>query len=76
MSRRYAIVGTGALGGFYGARLARAGGDVHFLLHGDFQHVREHGLVVESKDGDFTLPHVHAYGSRSRTFLFARSRTS
>jgi 2-dehydropantoate 2-reductase len=62
MARRYAILGTGALGGFYGARLARAGVEVNFLLHGDFAHVRQHGLVVESKDGDFTLPEVRAYG--------------
>lgn len=62
MSRRYAVLGTGALGGFYGARLARAGLDVHFLVHSDFSHVREHGLVVDSKDGDFVLPKVHAYG--------------
>jgi 2-dehydropantoate 2-reductase len=60
--RRYAIIGTGALGGFYGARLARAGCDVHFLLHGDYPHVRQHGLVVDSADGDFVLPHVNAYG--------------
>jgi len=61
--RRYAIIGTGALGGFYGARLARAGSDVHFLLHGDYEHVRGHGLIVESVDGDFTLPEVNAYAS-------------
>jgi 2-dehydropantoate 2-reductase len=62
MERSYAILGTGALGGFYGARLARAGKDIHFLVHGDYQHVRQHGLVLESKDGDFTLPRVNAYG--------------
>lgn len=61
MDRRYAILGTGALGGFYGARLCRAGADVHFLLHGDFEHVRRHGLLIESKDGDFRLPEVQAY---------------
>jgi 2-dehydropantoate 2-reductase len=59
--KRYAILGTGALGGFYGARLCRAGADVHFLLHSDFEHVREHGLVIDSKDGDFVLPRVQAY---------------
>jgi 2-dehydropantoate 2-reductase len=61
MPRRYAILGTGALGGFYGARLSRAGSDVHFLLHADFEHVQRHGLVIDSKDGDFALPRVHAY---------------
>jgi 2-dehydropantoate 2-reductase len=60
--RRYAILGTGALGGFYGARLCRAGADVCFLLHSDFEHVRRHGLVIDSKDGDFVLPSVRAYG--------------
>jgi 2-dehydropantoate 2-reductase len=61
MPRRYAIIGTGALGGFYGARLHRAGCEVHFLLHADYEHVRQHGLVIESKDGNFTLPKVNAY---------------
>jgi len=60
-TRRYAIIGTGALGAFYGARLQRAEVDVHFLLHSDYEHVAQHGLVCESKDGDFTLPQVHAY---------------
>ncbi|HUJ11008.1 MAG TPA: putative 2-dehydropantoate 2-reductase [Verrucomicrobiae bacterium] len=59
--RSYAIIGTGALGGFYGARLQRAGCEVHFLLHSDYDYVHEHGLVCESKDGDFSLPKVHAY---------------
>ncbi len=62
LGRRYAIIGTGALGGFYGGRLARAGCDVHFLLHSDYEHVREHGLRVDSVDGDFVLPSVHACG--------------
>jgi 2-dehydropantoate 2-reductase len=61
MSRSYAIIGTGALGGFYGARLQHAGIETHFLLHNDYDHVRQHGIICESKDGDFTLPKVHAY---------------
>jgi 2-dehydropantoate 2-reductase len=60
--RSYAILGTGALGGFYGACLQRSGVDVHFLLKSDYEHVSKHGLIVDSKDGDFTLPHVNAYG--------------
>ncbi|OYD94629.1 2-dehydropantoate 2-reductase [Nostoc sp. 'Peltigera membranacea cyanobiont' 210A] len=59
--RTYAILGTGALGGFYGARLQKAGLDVHFLLKSDYEQVKKYGLVVESKDADFTLPEVHAY---------------
>lgn len=60
--RTYAIIGTGAVGGFYGARLHRAGAEVHFLLHTDYRHVRRHGLRVDSADGDFVLPKVRAYG--------------
>jgi 2-dehydropantoate 2-reductase len=57
----YAVVGTGAVGGYYGALLHRSGKDVHFLLHSDYDHVRRRGLVVASKDGDFVLPRVNAY---------------
>jgi 2-dehydropantoate 2-reductase len=64
--RSYAILGTGALGGFYGARLQQASKPVHFLLHSDYEQVRQHGLVVESPDGDFTLPHVNAYRDASK----------
>lgn len=59
--RSYAIIGTGALGGYYGACLQRAGMDVHFLLHRDYDHVHQQGLVVKSINGDFTLPKVQAY---------------
>ena len=59
--RSYAILGTGALGGFYGAKLQKAGLDVHFLLKRDYEYVSKSGLVIESKDGDFTLPQVNAY---------------
>ncbi len=61
MQRSYAIIGTGALGGFYGSRLQHAGCELHFLLHGDYEYVRQHGLICESPDGDFTLPKVNAY---------------
>ena len=58
---KYGIIGTGAIGGYYGAKLARAGKDVHFLLHSDYDHVRLHGLQVNSCDGNFHLDHVNAY---------------
>ena len=60
---RYAVIGTGAIGGYYGAMLARAGNEVHFLLHSDYTHVVAHGLQVMSCDGDFVLPRVHAHQS-------------
>lgn len=63
MGYRIAIVGAGAIGGFYGARLQKAGNEVHFLLRSDYEHVAEKGLRVDSCQGDFILPHVHAHCS-------------
>lgn len=63
VSRSYAILGTGALGGLYGGLLAKSGVDVHFLLHSDYDHVRNYGLRVESRWGDFHLTQVQAYNS-------------
>ncbi|MCP4699011.1 MAG: putative 2-dehydropantoate 2-reductase [Gammaproteobacteria bacterium] len=60
-NRSYAILGTGAVGGFYGARLQRAGAEVHFLLHSDYEIASRSGLRIDSADGDFTLPKINAY---------------
>jgi 2-dehydropantoate 2-reductase len=60
-SRRYAVIGAGALGGFYGCRLQRAGVPVDFLAPNDFDHLRMHGWRIDSKDGDFVLPKVSVY---------------
>ena len=60
-TRSYAIIGTGALGGYYGGRLAHAGLDTHFLLRSDYEHVRAHGLRIDSVQGNFLLPSVQAY---------------
>jgi 2-dehydropantoate 2-reductase len=54
---RFSILGSGAVGGYYGARLARAGHDVTFIARGaHLQAIREHGLQVRSPMlGDFTV---------------------
>ena len=58
---RYGIIGTGAIGGYYGAKLAHAGQEVHFLLHSDYEYVKQHGLQVDSCDGSFHLDDVNVY---------------
>lgn len=58
---RYAVIGAGAIGGYYGCKLAYSGQEVHFLLHSDYEYVRSHGFQVDSCDGSFTLPHVNVY---------------
>ena len=61
MAIRYGVIGTGALGGFYGGMLAKAGQEVHFLFRSDYQHVCNQGLQVDSVNGDFHLSEVNAY---------------
>jgi 2-dehydropantoate 2-reductase len=53
---RFAILGAGAVGGYYGAKLARAGHDVTFIARGaHLAAIRERGLQVRSPlGGDFT----------------------
>jgi 2-dehydropantoate 2-reductase len=52
---RFTIVGAGAVGGYYGAKLARAGHDVSVVARGaHLQAIRERGLAVKSPLGDFT----------------------
>ena len=62
-ARRYAIIGTGAIGGYYGACLQRGGAEVHFLLRKDFEEVSAQGITVKSVQGDFALPKVYAHAS-------------
>lgn len=58
------IIGTGAIGGFYGLILARAGFDVHFLLRSEFSAVAERGLHLDHASlGPLTLNPVQAYSS-------------
>ena len=46
------------MGSFYGARLCRAGHEVHFLLRSDFDAVRRGGVWIESAEGSFRAdPH-------------------
>ncbi len=52
---KMAIVGCGAVGSYYGARLCRAGHEVHCLLRSDYEVVERDGIRVESVDGDFTV---------------------
>lgn len=52
---KFAILGSGAVGGYYGARLARAGHDVAFIARGaHLAAIRERGLEIRSPLGNFT----------------------
>lgn len=58
---KIAVIGSGAVGCFYGARLAQRGHDVHFLMRRDLEAVRRGGLRIESVHGSFHLQPVQAY---------------
>ena len=60
---KYAIIGTGAVGGFYGGKLANAGKDVHFLLHSDYEYVKKNGLQIDSCDGSFHIAAPNVYNN-------------
>lgn len=55
---KIAVVGSGAVGGYYGGLLAHAGEDVHFLMRADLETVRTHGLTIHTHGETITLPKV------------------
>jgi 2-dehydropantoate 2-reductase len=61
---KIAIVGSGAIGMYYGARLALAGAEVRFLMRGDLAAVQARGsLLLHEKGGATELKPVAAFGS-------------
>ncbi len=64
--RSYTVIGTGAVGGFYGAKLAAAGHPVRFLGRGDVAVLREQGLRVSSAEGEVILDRVDAFDDPAR----------
>src|SRR6476620_10074235 len=58
---RIAIVGSGGAGGYFGGRRAASGVDVTVLARGaHLAALREHGLRIESPNGNLHLPRVPA----------------
>jgi 2-dehydropantoate 2-reductase len=58
---KIAIIGSGALGLYYGALLQRSGHEVNFLLRRDYDAIMSRGLTVHSINGDFCLPIVSGH---------------
>lgn len=58
---KIAVIGAGAIGGYFGGRLANAGHEVGFLARGvNLEAMRRQGLVVRSVAGEFVVPEVLA----------------
>ena len=63
LNPRIAIIGSGAVGSYYGAKLAISGADVHFLMRADLEHVSRFGIRIESNNtGAEVLSKINAYG--------------
>jgi 2-dehydropantoate 2-reductase len=51
---KIAVVGCGAVGSYYGAKLGYSGQEVHFLLRSDYEVVRRNGVQIRSTEGNFS----------------------
>jgi len=60
---RIAIVGSGAIGTYYGTHLAHGGADVHFLMRSNLSEVRRSGLYIHGKGENFRVANVNCYNS-------------
>ncbi|MCI0436566.1 MAG: 2-dehydropantoate 2-reductase, partial [Gemmatimonadetes bacterium] len=56
-SMRVAVLGSGGIGGYYGALLARSGHDVAFIARGaHLEAMQRRGLTVRTSEGESTIP--------------------
>jgi 2-dehydropantoate 2-reductase len=62
-SAKIAVVGSGAVGCYYGGLLAHCGADVHFLMRSDLKAVRENGLTIRTLGKSITVNGVQAAAS-------------
>ncbi len=63
MGLKIGIIGAGAVGTYYGAKLAYAGSDVHFLMRGDLSDARTSGIFVRGAGENFRVAKVNCYNS-------------
>lgn len=63
MSWRIAVIGSGAIGLYYGGKLAAAGNDVRFLVRGDLGEFQRDGVRLMAADEDLRIPKVNCYAS-------------
>jgi 2-dehydropantoate 2-reductase len=60
---RIAVVGSGAIGSYYGGKLAAAGSDVHFLMRGDLSEAQRHGLRIRGPGEDIQVSKINCHNS-------------
>jgi 2-dehydropantoate 2-reductase len=57
------VIGTGAIGGYYGFRLNQAGAELHTVCRSDYQEIRENGLTVHTGGKTHTVHPAGVYRS-------------
>lgn len=63
MALKIGIIGAGAVGSYYGAKLVHGGSDVHFLMRGDLSAVRREGIFIRGEGENFHVPKINCYNS-------------
>src|SRR5256885_7152254 len=63
MGLRIGVVGSAAIGTYYGAKLADGGSDIHFLMRGDLNDVRRDGIFVRGENENFRAAKINCYNS-------------
>jgi 2-dehydropantoate 2-reductase len=60
---RIAVIGSGAIGLYYGGKLAASGSDVHFLVRSGLSTIQEKGVHIHGPGENIRLPKINSYGS-------------
>ena len=58
---KIAVLGTGAIGSFYGGKLAHGGRDIHFLVRSGFDEVKSGGIRIRGKKENFHVGKAQIY---------------
>ncbi|MBE7463323.1 MAG: 2-dehydropantoate 2-reductase [Planctomycetes bacterium] len=66
MNLSFTIVGGGALGGFYGVKLAAAGQSVRFLLRSNYEQARREGLALQTADETIRINPAEVYSNAAQ----------
>lgn len=61
--KNYAVIGTGAIGGYCAVKLYQAGFDTHCLFNTDYLFVKEHGLTLITTENKKVIVPIKSYNN-------------
>lgn len=77
MKPKILIIGTGAIGSFYAAKLSQGGASVAVVCRSDYDEVKKNGITIKSYEGDFhftpnlVIKNVEEYQDRADFIIVA-----